>query len=290
MKWIVEVPNDFKFETTVTGHGWYRLAPFHYDDHQKTLYKVEELENGKVVHLAIAESGDDAVTVSVNDGALSEAERAEVLQKVRWMLRLDENLQPFYEKCLKISEMAYVAHEKHGRLLRSSTIFEDIVKVMLTTNTTWNRTISMAATIVNRMGKPLENRPDLKAFPKPSAFVEKGESFLKEEIRLGYRSGYLYDLALKVTSGELDLNQWPDLPAEELLKEMKAIKGVGPYAQSTLLMILGSYSGLPVDSEFRKHVERKYFTGKKMTAKAVSALYSEWDNYKYLAYWFDRHP
>jgi len=290
MNWIVEVPNDFKFKTTATGHGWYRLAPFHYDNDQKTLYKVEELESGKVVHITIAPYGEDAVTVSVNDGVLDDSEQAEILQKVRWMLRLDENLQPFYEKCLQIPEMAYVAHEKHGRLLRSSTIFEDIVKVMLTTNTTWNRTISMAAAIVNKMGKPLESHPELKAFPKPSTFVEKGEAYLKEEIRLGYRSGYLYELALKVASGELDLTKWKNLPTEQLIKELKAIKGIGPYAQSTLLMILGSYSELPVDSEFRKHVENKYFKGKKMTAKAASALYSEWGNYKYLAYWFDRHP
>ncbi|HET6872956.1 MAG TPA: hypothetical protein VFH42_08225 [Sporolactobacillaceae bacterium] len=290
MKWVVNVPKDFKFDTTVKGHGWYRLAPFHYFEEEKKLTRVEELSSGRVVQLIITPEHEQAINVSVEDEELTEQEGTEILKKVRWMFRLDEDLQPFYKRCLELPEMAYVAEEKHGRLLRSSTLFEDFVKVMLTTNTTWNRTISMTALLVEKLGKPLTSHPDQKAFPQPVSIVNHGVSFLKEEIRLGYRSDYIYELALKVTKGELNLEEFlnPDLSTEILIKQLKAIKGIGPYAQSTLLMILGSYDQLPVDSEFRKHVRTKYFKGKDPTSKQIAKLYQKWGNYKYLAYWFDR--
>jgi 3-methyladenine DNA glycosylase/8-oxoguanine DNA glycosylase len=289
MEWLLKVPDDFKFETAVTGHGWYRLAPFHYLDEEKRLLRVEELSTRRVICFSMVDGGNQTLRMMTQE-ILTEQELGEINQKVRWMLRLDEDFTPFYSQCLDKPEMAYVANEKHGRLLRSSTLFEDFVKVMLTTNTTWTRTITMTAAIVEKLGNPCPERPDLRAFPKPQAFVDKGAAYLKDEIRLGYRSEYIYDLAFKVLNGELDLDGMLDQErsTEVIVQQLQSIKGIGPYAQSTLLMILGIYDQLPVDSEFRKHVRTKYFHGKDPTPKQIASLYKEWENYKYLAYWFDR--
>lgn len=288
MNQFIDVPDDFNFETAVTGHGWYRLAPFHYDTREKRLKRIEELTSGRVVNFAISETDSPEIMITLEEDDLTEQENTEFLQKVRWMLRLDEDFQPFYDRCLQNRDMAYVAREKHGRLLRSPTLFEDFVKVLLTTNTTWNRTISMAAALVEKLGKPHPAHAELKTFPKPSAIVEKGITFLKEELRLGYRSDYIYDLALKVMQNEIDLEGMIERSTEDVVKQLKSIKGVGPYAQSTLLMILGHYDLLPVDSEFRKHVRTRYFAGKDPSPKEIATLYKDWGHFKYLAYWFDR--
>ena len=288
MKWVINTPSDFHFQTTVKGHGWYRLSPFYYFEDEKKLIRIEELLSGRVIQLFITSDTNQEIVVATDETKLADQENKEILNKVRWMFRLDENFQPFYDLCLCQPEMAFVIEEKQGRLLRSSTLFEDFIKVMLTTNTTWVRTISMVSMLVEKLGKSLPSNPLLHGFPTPDAILEKGKTYLKEEVRLGYRSDYLYDFVLKIEKGLLNLDTLPQEKTEELIKILKSIKGIGPYAQSTLLMILGHYDQLPVDSEFRKHVRLKYFNGKDPTPKEISTLYSDWGKYKYLAYWFDR--
>lgn len=53
-------------------------------------------------------------------------------------------------------------------------------------------------------------------------------------------------------------------------------------------MLLGRYDYLPVDSEFKKHVKNKYFSGELPPNAQLHQLYKEWGEYKFLAYWFDR--
>jgi 3-methyladenine DNA glycosylase/8-oxoguanine DNA glycosylase len=69
--------------------------------------------------------------------------------------------------------------------------------------------------------------------------------------------------------------------------ELLAIKGVGAYAANALLMLLGHYDGLPIDSAFRSHVKNKYFAGKEVSDLEMAAVYEPWSAWKALAYWFD---
>ena len=56
--------------------------------------------------------------------------------------------------------------------------------------------------------------------------------------------------AEKFLSGELDVEAWLTSPLStaELIKEMRGVKGVGPYAAENLLKLLGRYDGLALDS------------------------------------------
>ena len=90
-------------------------------------------------------------------------------------------------------------------------------------------------------------------------------------------------------TGELDLEALAtsDLPTSELRKQLLAIKGVGPYAAATMLMLLGRYDEIGVDTVFRDFVGRKYFDGNKPEDSEALAIYADWGRWKYLAYWFD---
>ncbi|MCK5428626.1 MAG: hypothetical protein KAI94_04095, partial [Anaerolineales bacterium] len=110
-----------------------------------------------------------------------------------------------------------------------------------------------------------------------------------DSVRLGYRTEYVYQLAQRITSGELDLEglQNTDLPTPELKKELLVIKGIGNYAVATLLMLIGRYDELAVDTAFRQFVSKKYFDGERPTDAEAQTIYAEWGEWKYLAYWFD---
>jgi 3-methyladenine DNA glycosylase/8-oxoguanine DNA glycosylase len=280
----ISVPLPYDFLGCVNGHGWSVFAPFARGD--ASLHRVELLTSGKVVQLELsAESGPQAVGVSIHvNTALTPTEQAEVIQKVRWMLRLDEDFAEFYALCRRQGKQ-YLNAIGRGRLLRSPTLFEDAFKVLLTTNTTWRQTQQMTARTVNALGQPVPQRPDLRAFPTPAAVLDAGESFFIAEARLGYRSAAAIELAKRVA--ELEALRDSALSTPELRKRLLSFRGIGPYGAATLLMLLGRYEYLAVDSEVRAFTAKKYFAGEPGTPAAIEQLYTHWGRWQYLGYWLD---
>jgi len=94
-------------------------------------------------------------------------------------------------------------------------------------------------------------------------------------------------LAQAVASGSLDLEALkdPGISTANLRKALLAIKGIGPYAAANLLMLLGHYDDLPVDSWALKVVSYEWFDGQPIGRKEVEAAFEKWSNYKGLAYW-----
>jgi 3-methyladenine DNA glycosylase/8-oxoguanine DNA glycosylase len=217
------------------------------------------------------------------------AERTEVKATVRMMFRLDEDLSVFYALCRQRGGFWARYSPGKGRLLRSPTLFEDIVKTICTTNIQWGGTKRMVENLVNGFGAAYPGDPEVYAFPTPEAIAATDAAEFAEAARLGYRAPYVYELAGQVTAGEIDLEELrdPALPTLELKKKLLAIKGIGNYAAATLLMILGRYDELPVDTVFRQFVSEKYFGGERPPDADAMAIYAGWGEWKYLAYWFD---
>jgi 3-methyladenine DNA glycosylase/8-oxoguanine DNA glycosylase len=160
---------------------------------------------------------------------------------------------------------------------------------LCTTNITWAGTKRLVDRLAALLGEPFPGQDEWRAFPTPMAIAAAGPDFLKEEIRLGYRSPYVWELAAAVAEGRLDLStlEDPAQPTETLLRLLRQIKGVGPYAAATLLMILGRYEHLAIDSELRAFVTKKYFPDQSPTEAQIRAIYAPWGKWQYLAYWFD---
>src|SRR5690606_5323683 len=127
------------------------------------------------------------------------------------------------------------------------------------------------------------------AFPTPGAIATAGPRFLEQEVRLGYRSDYLWELATAVAEGRRDLQAFedPTLPTKELRRALLDIKGIGSYAAATLLMLLGRYEELAIDTEMRAFVAKKYFHGQRVSEAQIRVIYAPWGRWQYLAYWFD---
>src|SRR5262249_18038762 len=161
------------------------------------------------------------------DGKLSAADQQEIQEKVRWILRLDEDLSEFYSAVAEHPTVAEKVTSGRGRLLRSPTLFEDVVKTICTTNTTWSQTKAMVARLVNAAGDPYPGNPDLRAFPTPEQVLAIDQVTFEKEIRLGYRNAFVQRLAREVAEGqrELEALKNSDLPPKELKRELKKIMG-----------------------------------------------------------------
>jgi 3-methyladenine DNA glycosylase/8-oxoguanine DNA glycosylase len=291
----------FSFLSVVNSHGWVQLAPFRFDNETERLSYIYRLESGRVVELRLR-SAVCGVRAEVA-GALSATERSEVKRGVAWMLGLEMDFSEFYALARDEPKLAQAEKKAQGRVLRSPTLFEDVVKTILTTNTLWAATKRMTANLVNQFGEPLPtlNRsPDVerseaewadegcRAFPTPQRLAGTTEAVLRAETRIGYRAPYVHQLAVRAASGELDLEAFKhsDLPTPKLRKQLMKIKGIGAYASANLLMLLGRYDFLTIDTWALKIVSHEWYGGQPIGPAEVQARFEKWGNWKGLAYWF----
>ena len=283
----------FNFQSVVNSHGWLQLAPYYFDESSSTLSYVDHLKSNRTVEYRISAHADG---VQVETGKLTKDEQKEVTDKVTWMFGLDMDFSAFYAASRLEPKLAHAKKQALGRVLRSPTLFEDVIKTILTTNTLWGATKNMTRKLVDEFGastmsgkttrSPLS--ANNKSFPTPDAIAASNPDFIKEKIRVGYRAPAIHDLAVRVASGKCDLEslKTSSLPTLELRKELMTIKGVGPYAAANLLLILGRSDFIPIDSWALKLVSHEWYKGKPITLKQVEKRFEKWGAYKGLAFWF----
>jgi 3-methyladenine DNA glycosylase/8-oxoguanine DNA glycosylase len=280
----ISLPRKFSFRHTVESHGWYDLPPFEHQD-----------SSGELVYVFTPAGKDGAISATIKNGRgklaieLSAKPRNEerIVNGIRHILRLDEDLGEFYSTLEKDERLAWIAQVKAGRLLRSPSVWEDLVKTICTTNCSWALTKKMVVNLIDRLGETASD--GRKAFPTPESMAKMDETFYREEIRAGYRSPYFVELAQAAAAGELDPESWlrSDLPTPELKKELKKVKGVGDYAAENLLKLLGRYDGLALDSWLRGQFYKTHNKGRKCTDKKIDKFYKKFGSWKGLAIWCD---
>jgi N-glycosylase/DNA lyase len=280
----IRLPPKFSFRHTVGSHGWYDLAPFEHESGSNSLrYVFSPAGSDPAISVEIKKV---RAKLSIQTSA-KPRQPARIEQGVRHMLRLDESLKAFYELLVDEERLGWVAEVNAGRLLRSPTVWEDLVKTICTTNCSWALTRKMVSNLVNKLGA--EASDGRKAFPTPQAMAEQPVEFYRDEVRAGYRSPYFVELAEMVASGKLDVDQWAhaDLPTPELKKELKKVKGVGDYAAENLLKLLGRFDGLALDSWLRAQFYKTHNNGRICNDKKIEKFYRKYGDWKGLAIWCD---
>jgi 3-methyladenine DNA glycosylase/8-oxoguanine DNA glycosylase len=279
---FLETPPGFSFRHTVYSHGWSELLPFRLDADTWRLTYVFPTKTKPVS--AVVTSSGSVLKIDVAGGRFDEEK---LVREVRHILRLDEPLDEFYELTNLDERLRWVAPSNAGRLLRSPTVFEDLVKTLCTTNCSWSLTRIMTRNLVEKLGKPAVGGGH--TFPTAEALASVGEKFYRDEIKAGYRSPYFVELADAVASGELDPESWltTDMPTSELKKEIKGLKGFGDYAADNLLKLLGRYDGLALDSWLRSQFYKKHNRDRTCADKKIERHYKKYGSWRGLAIWCD---
>jgi N-glycosylase/DNA lyase len=247
-------------------------------------------EDGSWLETVLPAGGRAWVVRLVPEGAdrarlETDGPRAELAAQVRHMLRLEDDLSAFYARAAEDPELAW-ASQGAGRLLRSPTVFEDVVKTICTTNCTWSATVRMVTALVQTLGVPAEGDPQRRTFPTPEAMARAGEDFYVGVAKTGYRGAYLRTLAAEVAEGRLDLEALddPELPDDEAAERLLALPGVGPYACAHVMMLLGRYGRLVLDSWTRPKY-RKVTGRPRVTDKGIEKAFRRYREYAGLAFW-----
>jgi N-glycosylase/DNA lyase len=297
LSWSAELPlvgaggEPVDLWRTLSSHGVADLPPNRIDEDARILEVTLRLSRGLPRTAAVAQSRTGTAALTVLGSPPSEAKAAELVERVRHVLRLDEDLSPFYELIAEDADLSWAARGA-GRLLRSATVFEDVVKTIATTNCAWGATVRMVGALVEHLGEPAaggdRDGPHGRAFPTPEAMAAAGDEFYKDTVRAGYRGAYFRSLAHSVASGGLDLEELgttprEELPDEEVATRLLALPGVGPYAAAHVMMLLGRYTPLILDSWTRP----KYalVNGRKASDRTIERRFRRYGPYAGLAFW-----
>ena len=277
---------------TFLSHGVASLPPQSIDEDAVTLQTTLRMPRGRPRTVIVSAGGPGSARIEVRGRAPGAAAADAIVEGVASVLRLDEDLSEFYDLAAEDPDLSWVPAAGAGRMIRSPTVFEEVVKTVCTTNCTWSATERMVAALVEHLGEPAPGAgagPLGRAFPTPEAMASAGERFYKDVVRAGYRGPYFIELGRLVRDGEVDLEVLGRAPADqipddEIEARLLALPGVGPYAAAHVMMMLGRYSRLILDSWTRPKYAR--LVGRK-TAKdsTIERRFRRYKDYAGLAFW-----
>lgn len=285
---LLMVPEDFNFWLTVWSSGWCGLAPFSFDEEKRTLSRVQRLASGKMVKAIMMQKRGGEVTIKVESPIkLDKTDVEEVEDVVETCLRLDEDFSSFLALLKEYPEFSWVVEIGAGRSVRSPTVFEDVVKTICSTNCSWALTRATSSRLCSELGERFSE--ESYTFPTPQKMASTTEKFMRREVKAGYRSPYLIELARKIVEGELDVEAWKDsaLDSASLKQEVMKIKGVGDFAADNILKLLGRYDFLGLDSWLRKRFSQIHGKGETTPDEEIEEFYAPFGRWKGLVLWFD---
>jgi len=278
-KLTITTPRDFDLMRDVCSYGYFVLAPNRWDTKNLTLTRPLNLANGPaIVVLRQAERGN---LRAVFDRTLDRAEQAEARTQISRMLRLDED-----ETHSKAFHKADARWKKSGRarLFRSPTLFEDVIKTVTSCNVSWPSTVNMNKQMCRHLAKA-------GCFPTAARVSRTRVGTLRGRCRVGYRDQRIIDLAKLFCKGHID-EPWLQSPAthdDDIFEFLKTLPGIGPYAAGNIMMLLGRYSRLAIDTETIRHGKAVLgMTGTdRQITKKLEAHYEQFGEFKFKSYWFE---
>ena len=294
----ISVPLDFDLPRAVCSYGYFMLAPNRWDPAHAVLHTVINGEGDRPVPIRVRMRGrrltidvDDAAESTTNDSQRSRAiagngwsrlDQAAARAAVSRMLRIEEDFSAFH------AVHPQARRARFGRLFRSATLFEDIVKTMTGCNTTWASTTRMNALLCEKFGNG--------GFPTPAKIAAITPAALQRVCKVGYRAQRIIRLAREVDRGRLDLPwfQEPARSTDELIDGLRRIHGIGPYAAANICHLLGRYDRIAIDSETYRHFRQKHNLPTPKSHAGLRRLHGRIDRhfapfapYQFLAYWFE---
>lgn len=282
----LRIPPNFNFWRTVYSHGWCSLLPFSVDKDLETFSTVLRLKGGTLASCVMTVLENRILIDSTSASSLTAQQRSEIRSQLSECLRIKEDFSAFHAEARRYPRYRWIARTGSGRLLRAPTVFEDVVKMMCTTNCSWSLTTTIVHNLVGELGASLQNS---KAFPTPEAVAGASERFMRKTIRSGYRSPYLLEFAQRVANGRLDVESWRSSTGktEELFNRILDIKGMGPYAAGNLIRLLGRYNHLALDSWVRAQYADLHHKGRMVSDRTIERAYKDYGEWKGLFFWLE---
>ncbi|NIS81103.1 MAG: Fe-S cluster assembly protein HesB [Anaerolineales bacterium] len=273
-------------------HGMSSLPPMSLYEEAHTMEISVAIEGWRPRTIRISEGQRGFGTIQIVGKSLGQRAQQALMAKIRHILRLDEDLSGFYSIVSEDPDLAWVTSGA-GRMIRSASVFEDVIKTICTTNCAWSATQRMVGALCAHLGERAVGAPNEgvrgRAFPTPHAMAVVDEAFYRDVARAGYRGRYLLEISRAVHEGSLDLEALgrasPDeITDDDLEERLLALPGVGPYAAAHIMFTMGRYSRLILDSWTRPKYAR--LVGRaSVKDTTIQKRFRRYGRYAGLAFW-----
>jgi len=262
---------------TVYSHGWFRLAPWHWNHANNTLSRSERLRDEKTYVIKIRQNGVMEFTLEISQDTLDQVDLENIRHTVKRWLSLDWDPRPAIRTASSLdTRISSFIKDGGGRFLRSSTFYEDFVKTVCTINTNWSSTLRMSSALVDQIGKG--------TFPSPLEIIMIGQDTLSSRLKLGFRSKVLIDATNHLLTRGI-MNENGQLIADKLtFEDLLQIRGIGPYSASHIMMLCHDYSRIPIDSTVISYCKDRYG----LVPDEIQEFFHEWGDHRMLGYKISR--
>lgn len=280
----IAVPADLWLPTAVCSYGYFLLAPNRWRPEELTWERSFNADEFGLpeerFHALIDQPAGRGAPLRVRcDTVVSPPARKALRTTVSRMLRIDKDLTHLHRAFPATKRRGY------GRLIRSATLLEDMVKTITSCNVGWPSTVRMNQLLVERVGGG--------AFPSAERLARWTPARLQKVCRVGYRAKRIIGLARQFAKGQLDAAWFesPERSTEELRDKLLSLDGFGPYSAANVLQLLDHDDELPIDTEtYRLYCKRQ---GVERPANPLAlhpqiiAHYERYRPHRFLAYWFE---
>lgn len=274
----IQPPGDYLFKRDVCSYGYFLLPPNVWDPLTLTLTRPLTLDDG--VATFVLSQPNDAPGAPIHaevDRTISRPEQATARRLITRMLRLDDaGVAAFHRVDRRWKKSG------RGRIFRSPSFFEDLVKTVTSCNVVWASTVTMNRRLCEVIAP---------AFPSPGQLARRRAATLRSRCGVGYRDTRLIALAKMVLRGELDPDWFedPTTSDDDAYTALLALPGIGPYAAGNMMQLLGRYGFLAIDSESIKHGKTVLgFSGSDRTIeKQVRAHFERFGEHRFRSCWFE---
>jgi 3-methyladenine DNA glycosylase/8-oxoguanine DNA glycosylase len=284
-KVAIAVDQPFDLKLSLFGHGWIALLPHRFDESDQQWHTVLRLGRS-IADASIQQTSAHQLQIRLATRTkLNRTQLNQARLQIAHMLRLGEDLSPFYKMCRRDPSRRWIAKRGGGRLLRSPSVFEDLMKLLFTTNTSWTATEHMTSNLVAAIGP--KSPGGAKAFPTPKQCA-LDESFYRDVVRCGYRSQAALELSNGFAEGRLtDQTFLNPQSADSLWQKLCELRGFGPYAAGQAMRLCGHYNRLAIDSWCRNKLAGPGDQNKPPSDHEIERRYAAMAPYQGLALWCD---
>lgn len=281
----LRVPADFHLARDCCSYGYFLLRPNHWNVREQSLERDFEIDR-LAFRVAVKQPSPGAPLRIVPSRTLSASFRAHVERSLVRMLRLDESDRHIAE--FHSVDPRWKASGR-GRLFRSPSMFEDVVKTVTSCNVTWPGTVQMNRRLCEVLGAL--DSSGITPFPSARRLAAARPQTLRARCRTGYRDVRLIELARLFRSGQIR-EEWfedPSTPDDAVREALLELPGVGPYAAANIMQLLGRYAHLPLDTESVRHGRTVLgMTGTPaQIMRRVRDHFAPFGTHAFRSYWFE---
>nr|GMC50927.1 DNA glycosylase [Ipomoea batatas] len=254
--------NTFKLEKAICNHGFFMMAPNHWDTLTKTFTRPLRLTTSLSVTVSVSQPPtQNQLLLKIHHATLLSPEDQHAIKRSLEMAKALCKFQYELDKGVLV--------KRNGR--------------------TWRRKQRSA---VEACSLGLGNFPSCEEI----ALLSESDE-LNKFCNLGYRARFILRLAQHIVSGKLQLQKYEMMndntkTTTQIMASLQTIKGVSKFASANIMMCLGYYQFIPCDTETIRHL--KEFHGikdccKTSVASNVKMLYETYSPFNCLAYcWKER--